>query len=830
MKYVFFIDTKQRLGGRQKYFLDFAAYLAELKEHEVYFINNHQEEDIKPYIGGCLNFLNLDEVDFNQFEGATFITPINYAFYLLSKISFLRTCKILFYVYDSDCMRRFFAQNAKKVSIENCLSLIKATKCCLFSDGRVFYDTCLKYGFFNKLMLPLATKNISDFPKNLISAEEINLAYINGFNSLDIKAIINLCNSLIKIDINKKINLHLIGSGNWFTKIDQSQYSPKIRFIYAGALDGLYQINYLKNNVDCVVAYENCSLICASASIPVVIPIISSKNQSDNRYVWIYDANEYVYKWDRDNLLFLRNESFSINYIMHEIYINNNKLSVAQKCYEYFLKKANINFVAEQFVEISKKSSLTLKKLLTNDYIKSQLDEFKAFKEENGNDSYEEFLFPKTEKVEEAKENFFIKLKEKITNILPNKIIYNKLFRIQSAYKRKIKNIRKVYENNGKIKVAFIIVFNSVFPVRPVFEYMVKDSIFDPYIIVVPNISRTYKYMLDTYTEAYEKLKEQYGNRVLHGYDVGKDEYYDLKEEYSILFFCNPYEHLVNPLHHIKYFLDKNCLSIYSSYGFAALKFFDEVISTDFYNCVWKACVETPMNLKYLKENEKIQGKNGIVTGYIKMDKYAEVSATPHIRKRILICPHHTVWGWKTLNISNFLRYSELFINLPSMFPEVDFIFRPHPLLFANLKAHNIWKDSEIEEYMRRLLSNKNMVYDKEGDYMQQFADSDAMIHDCGSFIGEYLYTEKPCCYMMKSFNDTMNSLLPLGQECMQHYYHAFNSDDIINFIKNVVLDGNDVKRSDRINFVEKELKVNYPNAAKFVCDIIKKEINIKSL
>ena len=164
------------------------------------------------------------------------------------------------------------------------------------------------------------------------------------------------------------------------------------------------------------------------------------------------------------------------------------------------------------------------------------------------------------------------------------------------------------------------------------------------------------------------------------------------------------------------------------------------------------------------------------------------------------------------------------------MFPEVDFIFRPHPLLFANLKAHNIWKDSEIEEYMRRLLSNKNMVYDKEGDYMQQFADSDAMIHDCGSFIGEYLYTEKPCCYMMKSFNDTMNSLLPLGQECMQHYYHAFNSDDIINFIKNVVLGGNDVKRSDRINFVEKELKVNYPNAAKFVCDIIKKEINIKSL
>lgn len=403
----------------------------------------------------------------------------------------------------------------------------------------------------------------------------------------------------------------------------------------------------------------------------------------------------------------------------------------------------------------------------------------------------------------------------------------SKFYKVQRHYKKVTKVLTKVYKKTSKLKVAFLVVFNSVFPVRPVFELMLKDPVFDPYIIVVPNISRTYKYMVDTYHEALSALTEQYGERVIGAYDEEADEYLELKDTYSILFFCNPYKILVHTFHHVEYFLDKNCLPIYSSYGFAALKFFDEVMGTDFYNYMWKACVETSLNLEYLHRNEKIKGINGIITGYIKMDEYAKIMPTNYSRKRILICPHHTVWGDKTLNISNFLKYADLFLELPDIFPEIDFIFRPHPLLFPNLKAHNIWNDKEINRYLERLLSHTNITYDKSGDYMQQFADSDAMIHDCGSFIGEYLYTGKPCCYMMKSMQETMSNLVPLGQECMQQYYHAFNREDIINFIKDVVIRGVDPKKDVRNSFVENELKVNYPHAAQFVCEMIKEELKI---
>ena len=405
----------------------------------------------------------------------------------------------------------------------------------------------------------------------------------------------------------------------------------------------------------------------------------------------------------------------------------------------------------------------------------------------------------------------------------------SKFFKNQRRYRSAIRTLRKQHLNSNKIKVAFLVVFDSVFPAKPIFEKMLDDAVFEPVIIVVPNVSKTMKYQIYTLEETFTGLSSLYPGKVIKAYDYDTDTYLDLKDEYQIMFFANPYVSLVHKLHHVEYFLDKNVLPIYVSYGFAALKFWDEVIATDFYNYMWMCTLETKSNLKHLKSVERLKGKNGLVTGYIKVDKLALMQPYHSERKRILICPHHTVWGWKNLNIGNFLKYSELFVRLPGLFPEIDFIFRPHPLLIANLKDHKVWTEEQINQYFDRLLSNENMTYDTSGDYFQQFVDSDAMIHDCGSFIGEYLYTEKPCCYMMKSKEETYKGLVPLGQQCMNQYYHAFEEKDIIDFIQNVVIDGNDTLKSQRVDFVRNELKVNYPNASDVVINKIKEVLKIKN-
>ena len=63
-----------------------------------------------------------------------------------------------------------------------------------------------------------------------------------------------------------------------------------------------------------------------------------------------------------------------------------------------------------------------------------------------------------------------------------------------------------------------------------------------------------------------------------------------------------------------------------------------------------------------VKSNTGIHSYLNHVIIYLKMDELSKVEIVKRDRKKIIICPHHTVMGWDALDISNFLRYSELFV------------------------------------------------------------------------------------------------------------------------------------------------------------------------
>ena len=77
---------------------------------------------------------------------------------------------------------------------------------------------------------------------------------------------------------------------------------------------------------------------------------------------------------------------------------------------------------------------------------------------------------------------------------------------------------------------------------------------------------------------------------------------------------------------------------------------------------------------------------------------------------------------------------------------------------------------------------------------------------------------------MLKNSNDINKIFLPMGQKCLDNYYKAFNKDDILNFIDNVVIKGIDPMKNQRDKFL-KELRLNYPNAGKRIVEYIKQEI-----
>ena len=132
------------------------------------------------------------------------------------------------------------------------------------------------------------------------------------------------------------------------------------------------------------------------------------------------------------------------------------------------------------------------------------------------------------------------------------------------------------------------------------------------------------------------------------------------------------------------------------------------------------------------------------------------------------------------------------------------------------------WGQKKLDSYLAKLKAFKNVTYQEGGEYFETFVNSDGILHDCGSFVAEYLYTDNPCCFMLKDSATNENNFALLGKECLKHYYQAFNESDIIDFIENVVIKGNDTKKAQRIKFAKEVLRVNFPNVADKILDNIK--------
>jgi hypothetical protein len=110
-----------------------------------------------------------------------------------------------------------------------------------------------------------------------------------------------------------------------------------------------------------------------------------------------------------------------------------------------------------------------------------------------------------------------------------------------------------------------------------------------------------------------------------------------------------------------------------------------------------------------MKLNSRFKNGQMHISGYAKMDKLASTKLKLNTKKQILLCPHHTVHN-KDLEPSNFLQYLDLFLELPKLYPDVDFIFRPHQLLKYNLI--NYWGDEKTNKYYETIISYPNVVYD----------------------------------------------------------------------------------------------------------------------
>lgn len=387
---------------------------------------------------------------------------------------------------------------------------------------------------------------------------------------------------------------------------------------------------------------------------------------------------------------------------------------------------------------------------------------------------------------------------------------------VRARYAGHVDACRAKLAKGEKLSVAFLLCDASMFSGESVFLRMKDDSRFACSIWVAPRVTRGESFLRETLSKTMETLSARYGSAVRSLYDPATK--IALPLDADLVFSSILYEDQTLPDYTTERLSSRSLVSILY-YGYGGLFVSNEKKTPHLPNIVfaWRYFVSNEATRTMNLAKNPLLAENLVVAGYCKMDRLEGLEAkavTARARKKVILCPHHTIDRQADgLALSTFLDHAELFLKLPEMFPEIDFVFRPHPLLFPRLAMSKWWGEARTAAYKRKMSSFSNVEFQQGGDYFASFIDSDAMIHDCGSFLAEYFYTGRPQCYLLQSPQTVDRQFLPFSRKLLDHAYRAFTGGEIVDFIRNVVIKGEDPERAARETFALKEVCVNHPHA-----------------
>jgi hypothetical protein len=363
-------------------------------------------------------------------------------------------------------------------------------------------------------------------------------------------------------------------------------------------------------------------------------------------------------------------------------------------------------------------------------------------------------------------------------------------FDLQSrAHRSLMDRIRR----QGKARVAFFTNFASTWRHDDLYQKMAASPHYEPSVVLCPSgdqpSGRIEAELLHLFHDR--------PNYTVHNLDTnGSWASVDRDINPDIAFFDNPW-HLTLPQYDLPYL--KNRLCCYFPYTWGVEHQTDWIVNKSFHHQLWAFFVPSIGHAALARELSPIGDRNMVISGHPGIDNLtrrssaASTGRAPYpITPRIIWAPHHTIPGnGAPLDWSCFLRYSDFMLDTARRASgTVHFVFKPHPLLQTKLALPGYWGERKVRRYWDQWAELGPGAV-AEGPYTQVINDSDAMIHDCGSFTAEYLATGKPAMYLWRD-PDLPQRFNPVGRIMLDAHYKGQEEHDIEEFISEVVLNNRD--------------------------------------
>lgn len=379
-------------------------------------------------------------------------------------------------------------------------------------------------------------------------------------------------------------------------------------------------------------------------------------------------------------------------------------------------------------------------------------------------------------------------------------------------HRKALKRIRK----KEKIKVAFFLINVDTWKYDSVYWAFENSSRFIPTVVICPLILRGDDFMGKEIQKCIDFCKKN-RYRFLETFERLNNLSIDVKKELNpdIVFFTNP-NSLTSSKFLIKNYSDK--LTCYVPYSFRIDTLYDYEFNSRFVNMTWKNFYESAIHEKLAQKYSQNEGKNVVSLGFPHLDRFLTCGESnvwknySKSRKKIIWAPHWTIKGYQNtgLDWSCFLIFCKVFIDLAKKYEDqVQFAIKPHPFLKNILSADNLWGELETAKYFALWNQTSNLQF-VEGDYLELFVQSDALIHDSGSFMVEYLMVNKPLAY---TFSDRLPKEKFNEIGCLAFDVHVQIQSDVEleQFVLDVI-NGNDLKKEAREKLINTHLNYNKDN------------------
>lgn len=364
--------------------------------------------------------------------------------------------------------------------------------------------------------------------------------------------------------------------------------------------------------------------------------------------------------------------------------------------------------------------------------------------------------------------------------------------------------------HKDSVNVVFLALNTSMWRYDGVYRKLQADSRFNPVILTAMRTNESPEEQIEDQNRMIEFFSAK-GYKVLPGLDVKTGEWRDLRGlSPDIVFYTQQYS-IAHPFVYNCKLVKEFALICFAPYS---LHFIDSELNynLEVHNYAWLNFVISRYYIDSGRKYSAIKCLNAVPVGYGVCE---EIAAAKNLcmydtawqkvrgRRKIIWAPHHTIGECGEFQIGAFLEICDEMLKLRDAYRDsIVFAFKPHPMMLT--KLYRVWDRERADEYYRKWANGENSFL-AEGVYIDLFMQSDAMIHDCSSFMVEYIYADKPVAYTYrKSWRaPTYNKI---GAGALNVHYSLHSVSEIKGFIDDVVLAGNDPLGAARKAFVNEYL------------------------